>query len=726
MRFAIPVGTLLVAIAVGVASADEKSYGLDKRIAWNHSKVVGSPDPPLPYQVKQTFTKLKIPYPIAIAREPGTTNLIVAYQLKAWIGAGRIVRIKDDPDVEKSDELLALDGIAYGVTFHPDFEKNGYIYVGSNGPLSSGPKKTRVTRYTIDRKAPHGLDPDSAKVIIEWESDGHNGGDVAFGKDGMLYVTSGDGTSDSDTNLAGQDISRLLAKVLRIDVDHPDKDREYSVPKDNPFVDVKDARPETWAYGFRNPWRIHIDRATGDVFVGQNGQDLWEQVYLVEKGANYGWSVVEGGHPFYPDRKQGPTKISKPFIDHHHSEMRSLTGGLVYHGKKFPDLQGAYIYGDWSTGRIWGVKHEKGKITWHKELANTPLQITGFGLDSHGEILIADHGGGAFYQLEVAPKDEHPAQFPRKLSETGLFTSVKGHETDPALIPYSVNAPLWSDGADKERFIALPGESKIDFSDSRGWNFPEGTVLVKTFFVASPARRPQRIETRLLTRQIGKWVGYSYLWNNEQSDADLVPAGGTDREYDVWDNTAPDKKRKQKWHYPSRTECMVCHSRAANFALGLNVLQMNKVHNYGDVQDNQLRTLEHIGVFSKELPKAPTEYPHLVDPYDAREDLDKRARSYLHANCAICHVEAGGGNAKIDLEFGTAIDKMRLFDIKPSHHTYDIADARLIAPGDPDRSVLLERLRRRGDGQMPPLASARTDTVALEMLRQWVKQMKRD
>src|SRR5262249_17637355 len=152
---------------------------------------------------------------------------------------------------------------------------------------------------------------------------------------------------------------------------------------------------------------------------------------------------------------------------------------------------------------------------------------------------------------------------------------------EPALIPYSVNAPLWSDGADKERFIALPGTSHIEFTTQNGWNFPEGSVLVKTF---SLDRR--RIETRLLTKQVGKWVGYSYVWNDEQTDAELVPAAGMDKTFSVRDPRAPKGKREQQWHYPSRTECMVCHSRAANFVLGLNVLQMNKEHDYGGVSDN--------------------------------------------------------------------------------------------------------------------------------------------
>jgi glucose/arabinose dehydrogenase len=299
-----------------------------QRVPWDTSHVVGSPNPPPPYRVVRTFAKLKIPCPIGAVHQPGSDRLLLIHQMWPWGGHGRILRIKDDPNADAYELVLDLDGIAYGLTCHPDFAKNGYLYVGDNGPMN-GAKKTRLTRYTMDTTPPYHLDPKSAKVIIEWDSDGHNGGDVAFGNDGMLYVTSGDGTSDSDTNHTGQDLGKLLAKVLRIDVDHPDPGRAYSVPKDNPFVGVAGARPETWAYGFRNPWRVHVDRRTGDLWVGQNGQDLWEQVYLVQRGANYGWSAYEGSHPFYVERLRGPSPLSPPTAEHPHSEMRSLTGGVV-------------------------------------------------------------------------------------------------------------------------------------------------------------------------------------------------------------------------------------------------------------------------------------------------------------------------------------------------------------------------------------------------------------
>ncbi len=757
-----------------------RPYGVERLVPLKTSKVIGSPDPPPPFRPVRVYPDLKVSFPIAVVRQPDSDSLLVIHQTRPY-GRTDIGRMNDDPKVRDLEQVLDHDGTAYDITFHPRFKENGYLYIGWNG-LASAPaaeKKTRITRYTMERTPPYRLDPKSAVEIIAWQSDGHNGGAMRFGHDGMLYVTSGDGTSDSDTNIVGQDMSTLLAKVLRIDVDHPDPGKTYSVPKDNPFVNMKGARPEIWAYGLRNPWRMTVDTQTGHLWVGQNGQDLWEQAYLVGKGENYGWSVMEGSHPFYPNRKPGPTPFVKPTVEHHHSESRSLTGGIVYYGQRHPELRGAYIYGDYSTGKVWAVRHDGERILWHKEIADTRLQITGFGIDPRGEILICDHRGqgkGGLYTLEPTPKSTAVNSFPRKLSESGLFRSVKGHVMEPALIPYSVNAPLWGDNAFKERWLGLPGtHPTIDFTTSRGWGFPDRTVIVKSFGLemeeGNPASR-RWIETRFLTQQQGEWFGYSYAWDDAQTEGVLVDAKGRDRVVTIKVPKSaehPDGVRKQTWHYPSRTECMVCHSRAANWVLGLTELQMNKVHDYGGgVRDNQLRTLEHLGLFrinpqeamrnalreeaqakglttkevdafmerqtatreqrgsvtSSLLALPPEKYRRLVDPYDPKADLTARARSYLHSNCAQCHVEAGGGNAQIDLEFATKLDQMRLIDVKPQHHTFGLPDARLIAPGHPERSVLLHRMAHRDAGHMPPLATVLVDRQAVDMLREWIRQMK--
>jgi uncharacterized repeat protein (TIGR03806 family) len=765
---------------MGPDERTQSPFGIDRRIPLTTSRVIGSPDPPLPPRARRVYPKLKLTNPVTVVQEPGSDRLLVI--LHEASGASRLLRFRDDPDVDSAETLLSVDRMAYSIAFHPGFERNGYLYLSSKGPLSAqGPGgKMQIARFSVARRAPFGLDPASEQVIVEWPSNGHNGGGLVFGQDGMLYITTGDGTSDSDDDNVGQDLTRLLAKLLRIDVDHPEPGKAYSVPKDNPFAGVKDARPETWAFGFRNPWRMTLDRETGHIWVGNGGQDLWETAHLVERGANYGWSVYEGSHPFYLNRKLGPAPLTKPTLEHHHSESRSLTGGIVYYGSRFPELRGAYIYGDYSTGKIWAARHDGTRLLWQKEIADTTLQITCFGTDSRGEILIVDmkdKDEGGIYTLEATPAvtSSAPGAFPTRLSESGLFRSVKGHVPEPALIPYTVNAALWSDGAYKERYIALPGDnSRIEMTASGGWNFPERAVLVKSFALdIEEGKQTSRrwVETRFLTKQEGEWVGYSYQWNEAQTEATLVEASGADREFVIRvpkSSQSPDGVRKQKWHYPSRAECMVCHSRAANFVLGLTTRQMNLERDYGKIRDNQLRVLEHLGmlrlnwrqkieddlraearsrgmkegemedyvrkssensgqrqpVVSSLLAVAPDKYPRLVNPYDPKQQLDRRARAYLHANCSQCHVAAGGGNSQIDLEFTTAWEKTRLFDVRPVHDAYGLPDARLIAPGSPERSVLLHRMSHRDRGHMPPLATSIVDRDAVKLMGEWIRGMK--
>ncbi len=758
---------------VRFASASETNatvHSLRNRPHFADSMVAGSPEPPLPYRAVRAYPDLKLEWPIDVQVEPGSKRLVVIEEQGAY-GPTKIMRTTDASHQTELELLFDPKGVAYSIAFHPKFLENGFMYIGSNGKNEGEKHKSRIVRYTLSRAAPFGLVGDEM-TVIDWEANGHNGAALTFGRDGMMYVTTGDGTSDSDANVVGQDLSKVLAKVLRIDVDHPTPGRSYSVPKDNPFIHVANAAPETWAYGLRNPWRITTDAKTGHIWVGNNGQDMWEQVYLIERGANYGWSVFEGGHPFYSKRQLGPTPHVLPTVDHPHSEARSLTGGVVYYGDKLPELRGAYIYGDYSTGKIWAIKHDGTAIVWHREIADTPFQISAVSVDANGELIVVDHRGdkqGGLYHLEPVPADSTPNRFPRLLSQTGLMQNMPQHQVARGLIPYGVNAPFWSDGAMKSRFIALPTDGQIEIPDQWAWQFPDKTVIMKSFSLEQIAGDPTSkhwIETRLLVKEQGEWVGYSYAWNKEQTEAELVAAGGRDEDFSI---AEPDGVRTQRWHYPSRTECMVCHTRAAGYLLGLTTVQMNKEQDYGNgLKSNQLDALESMGVLktnwvahaqdamrtqmaseghSKEeidsdvsklktlagqrtvkmngmMGKTGGENRKLVDPHDASANLEHRARAFLHSNCAYCHVEAGGGNAKMNLSYYAELAQMNIVDVEPIHHHFDIPEAKLIAPGSPDRSVLLHRVGIRGPGQMPQLSTNRIDQKSLAMLKAWVTEIK--
>lgn len=729
---------------------DGQLVGIEKRLPLTTSHVVGSPDPPLPLRAKRAWPGVDFKHSLFIGQDAGSERFLVAEQ------AGRILALERDQSVSTTNLFFELaDHDFYSFHFHPGFATNRFVFIFANGPntkqtnsagveLGGTNKFNRILRYTV---TPEGrADAKSEVEIIKWWSNGHNGGEMAFGLDKMLYITSGDGTSDSDGNNTGQDISDLNSGLLRIDIEHPDPGKQFSIPKDNPFWNIPGARPELWAYGFRNPWRLTMDPSDGALLVGDIGQDLWEMIELVKRGSNFGWSVREGNHPFRAQRVLGPHPVTPPLVEHPHAEARSITGGFVYQGKRFAELRGTYIYGDYGTGKIWSLRRKGDKVVSLREIADTPHQPLAFCEGRAGEIFYADYAG-AIYELEPTPKEtKKRPPFPKTLSESGLFAKVKGHVVQPALIPYSVNSPLWSDGAHKERFLALPGDAQIVFNEGGGWKFPEETVLVKSFALDLEAGNPksrQWVETRFMLLEQNEWVGYSYRWNDAQTEAYLVEAKGQDRDYKIKDARAPGGTRKQTWHYPSRAECMTCHSRAAQFVLGVTTVQMNREHDYAGVKANQLRTLEHIGVFTQKadkpgknekgdkpavakLPKPPEKLPSLADPYDEKADLELRARSYLHANCSHCHVEAGGGNSAITLRSTTKTDQTHLIGVEPLHDKFGLTNALLVAPGAPERSILLQRVLRVGQGQggMPPLAKSIVDEPAVKMLGEWIKQLK--
>ncbi len=753
----IAVGLTLSNFATSTAQPDKgvpKQFGLEKRVPWTSSNVKGSPEPPPPFRTEPAFPKLpKFDEPLDMTYAPGTNRLFIAERM------GKLFSFVNKKDADKIDLALELKDAngkkqtIYAFTFHPKFKDNGFIFVTwiPDGSKEGLPKGTRVSRFTVKGEPPV-VDRASEKIIFEWPNGGHNGGCLKFGPDGMLYIVTGDGSGIADSLDIGQDLSSIFAKLLCIDVDNPPAGKAYGIPKANPFVNTKGARPEVYAYGLRQLWRFSFDRTEGDLWGGEVGQDLWEMIYKIKQGGNYGWSVMEGTHPFRPDRKMGPTGILKPVVEHSHADFRSITGGFVYHGKRIKELQGHYIYGDFDTGRVWTFKYGVIKVAGnkatqgalaHRELARTTYRIITFAEDAVGELYFVDYTGGGIHQLVKAPVAKTQAAFPRKLSETGIFASTKDHKVSPGVIPYSVNAQLWGDHAEKERFLAIPNNGQIGFDEITypqpspgappGWRFPDGTVLVKTFSMDMERGNPKsrkRLETRLLhfqqfpgNQEYGDqyWRGYTYVWNDEQTDAELLEEKGADRLLKI---KVGDKTVEQNYRFPSRAECTLCHTNAAKFALGVSTMQMNKDHNYDGVIANQLATLEHIGMFTKKLPAAPAKLAKLADFNDKSLLVDVRARSYLHSNCSHCHVKWGGGNAEFKLLVDLDLKDMGIVNVPPAHGSFNIKDAKLVVPGQPEQSILLQRMNMTTLGRMPHIGSRVVDDQAVKLVHDWIKGMK--
>jgi len=703
--------------------------GLPHRAQWTTSRVIGSPEPPHPYRLQRAFPLHKFHNPVYLTPEPGTDRLFVMEYSEAVVRA-----IRDDPKSKEEVKILQFPvakgkkAEAFSIAFHPNYLKNRLVYIFANVRNEKEPRDehNKIVRFRVGTTPPYAILPESGQVIIEWASAGHDGGDMGFGPDGCLYITAGDGTTGSDPDITGQDLTDLRASMLRIDVDHPANGKPYGIPKDNPFLHIPKARPEIWAFGLRAPWRMSFDPPTGNLWVGEVGQDLWEMIHLVRRGGNYGWSVMEGTHSFYPDRKIGPAPISPPIIEHHHSEARSITGGYVYHGKRLPELANYYLYCCYQMGTVWAFRYENGRVLDHHVLAHSTYHCASWGRDHAGELYLVALSGEIF-RLEANPAaKDGAARFPERLSDTGLFASVAEERPAPGVISYSVNAPAWHDGAGLSRLLAVPNADTIDPNTSHGWDFMDGAVLAQTLSLemeqGHPASR-KNIETRLLTRQGGEWFGYSYAWDESQTDAHLVPKEGRERKLRIGDAAVPGGSRQQTWHYLARAECMVCHSRAANFVLGLSTLQMNRTQESGGVTANQMSALNAAGYFHPPLASPPAAHPHLVNPYDPSADLEVRVRSYLHANCSQCHVADGGGNARMELEFTTPRDKMNVIGVAPLQGKFGIPDAELIAPGDPFRSVMLYRISKLGGGRMPQAGSAMVDRQAVDLFHRWIRSL---
>lgn len=741
------IGLVLLAGALGLAIASlartespKPPAAPPKRVPWTTSKVHGSPEPPAPYRLEVAFPKVKFFEPLEVTAAPGGKRLFVATR------PGKLYSFVPERKTDKVDLLMDAKKIVYGLALHPKFATNGHFYVVYIvDPSKEEPRGTRLSRFTAKGDPPK-ADPSTEKVILEWPSGGHNGGCMRFGPDGYLYIATGDGSGIADQLETGQNLGDLLGSILRIDVDRADKGLAYAIPKDNPFIKTKGARPEIWAYGLRQPWKFSFDRKSGALWAGEVGQDLWEMVLKIEKGGNYGWSVMEGSHPFRPERKKGPTPILPPIVEHSHADFRSITGGYVYHGTRLKELTGSYIYGDFDTGRIWALRHDGKKVTKHEELYDSPLRIVAFGEDNDGEVYALDWVGGQLHRLVKAPPSKEKNRFPRKLSETGLFTSTKDLTPAPGLIPYSVNAQLYSDNALKERYLAIPGDGKIEVDAIeypqpapgavRGWKFPSGTVAVKTFFLETEPGKPatrKRLETRLLhfeklagSEEVGDqyWFGYTYVWNDEQTDAVLLDAKGLDKTFTIKDAAAPRGVRQQTWRFPSRAECTLCHTMPAKYVLGLNTQQLNRDHAYPHGTANQLATWEKLGLFTRALPAAPAKLAKLADYDDARHDLATRARSYLQANCAHCHMKWGGGNAEFQLLSTLKLPDLGIVNVKPGQGTFQLTDPKILKPGKPEESMIYHRMTLTGLGRMPHVGSKVVDARGAKLIHDWIKAMK--
>jgi uncharacterized repeat protein (TIGR03806 family) len=588
-----------------------------------------------------------------------------------------------------------------GMAFHPRFATNGQVFLSYTAPSATSPVNLRsvVARFT-SKDGGKTLEPTPEELLsLDQPFENHNGGNIAFGPDGRLYLGLGDGGSAGDPNNNAQNTQSLLGKLLRIGVDGS---KPYAIPADNPFA-LGGGRKEIYALGFRNPWRYSFDRATGELWLADVGQSSWEEIDRVVKGGNYGWKPKEGDHCFGSNPCNQPGLID-PVWEYDHSQGVSITGGFVYRGSALPPLIGQYLYGDFGSGRIWALAPDAQNALFSRLLLETGLAIASFAEGADGELYVIDFSGGKLYQLAPAP--QQTGTFPTTLSATGCFDAAHPGQVAPGVLPYDVNSPLWSDGAVKERFMALPDGARIHVEADGDFTFPVGTVLIKSFSLGG-----KRVETRLLVRHTdGAWGGYTYEWNAAQTDAALLDADKTVQ-----------LPGGQSWTFPSRAQCVQCHTAAAGGSLGPEIAQLNRDLAYpGGLTANQLATLDHIGLFDGALDLLPSELPQLSRPSDPSRPLEPRAKAYLHANCSFCHRPLGTGRGPADFRAATPLSNMGVCDAAPTVGDLGVANARLLAPGASARSIISVRMHALDDRRMPPVGRALVDSDGTAVVDGWI------
>ncbi len=280
-----------------------------------------------------------------------------------------------------------------GLAFHPDYENNGYFYIDYT---ASDPVRTVIARYKVDASDPNKADKNSELVILEvlQPHSNHNGGQISFGLDDYLYIALGDGGSGGDPDGNGQNLQTLLGSILRIDIDNPSNGLDYGIPGDNPYIgNTQGYKEEIYAYGLRNPWRFSFDNETGWLWAGDVGQSSWEEIDIIEKGKNYGWNIMEGNHCYSPSTGCDTTGLELPIWEYGHNVGHSITGGYVYRGTKFTELNGSYIYGDFEYGQIWALQYNGTSDPVNTLLCDTNLEITSFGVDENNEQYLCEISG---------------------------------------------------------------------------------------------------------------------------------------------------------------------------------------------------------------------------------------------------------------------------------------------------------------------------------------------
>lgn len=709
------------------------------------------------------FPQLSFIDPIVFTPHPNQHLLFVGQR------DGQVFYFENDDSIQQKEAFLDLreqvgiveDAGFLGLAFHPDFGKptkagRNYFYTyystrdsnGGHQPQVPIPPKCEPRIWFGGYLVLSRWEVEEGSLVVKAESElimiklrlynsTHRGGGLFFGNDGFLYLSTGDQGQYQTAQIMN---NNLEGGVLRIDVDmdstrsheplwkmpqDPRGDDEisgvgYFIPNQNPFVDLAEqVFTEYYAIGYRNPYRMSQDPLTGNIFLGDVGSWVSEEINLVESGDNAGWPVWEDStaknrcmynlQALAPEHKLPLTSFAR-------SDANAIIGGYVYRGTQVPFLYGKYICADFGIGdEVFTVDPVTGE---YQFLLNfSPTNIISFGQDQQGEVYVLHEGNNVkLYRFKVSGNVQAP---PAKLSEIDAFEDLPNLEPAKALIPYEMNVPFWSDGAQKFRWMVIPNdgvhdspEEKIVFSETEPWQFPIGSVLIKHFELGG-----KRLETRFLVHgEDSIWYGLTYKWRPDNSEADLLE--------NSLDESVVVDGEAQIWHYPSQSECLSCHTKGAGNVLGPSTRQLNRNIRYpgSTLAINQLVQLNYLQMFSPSLKEE--DIPHFLTSTPSSQvgaPLEDRARAYLDANCAYCHQPETGNRAGFDLRLSVSLADQGLLDGELIDNL-GIDNAKALVMKEPDLSMIFHRIKELETGiAMPPLAKSKVDEAGVELIRQWIK-----
>jgi glucose/arabinose dehydrogenase len=683
---------------------------------------------------------------VTITSPPGRPHVLIT------AGLGGLVRILDRAQNNRTNIFLDLqDRVVTGgesglcsIVFHPGYATNGYLFAFyCHQPVGSTNIYARVSRFSVDPQDPDRALPDSEWPLITQLHRGglHYAGDMHFGPDGYLYISLGDEGYTHSWDNAGRWDFNFFSAILRIDPDqrpggippnphpavHPGT---YLVPPDNPYFNrtnyiigednlnfdmrSENLRTEFWAVGFRNPWRMSFDSETGDLYANDVGVSHREEINIVARGRHHGWYWKEGSNPwpFFVPR----SGLADPIYEYEHTEARvAITGSHMYRDSRQPEFDGKYLFADW-TGQIYAMpRFEDGRHGPPEMLAFVENIATIAKDPLDGSVLL----GGAVLQRLV--RVTNSVVLPSKLSETGLFASTESLQPSAGLLGYEVNQPFWSDHAIKRRWFGLPeGTERIEFSPAGNWNAPVGTVWVKHFDFPISDVDPElrrRLETRVIVRTEDGVYGVTYRWNASGTDAELVDPSGAEEDLQIETSSG---HRIQRWRYPSRTECLTCHTPIGGHALSFNVAQLNRP---GAGGTNQLLALLSAGYFEG----SPVVQPNLLPAHPALDDetvsLEHRVRTYLGVNCSYCHQPGSGNRSPWDGRPSTPLAGASIVGQLAIHQAstgFQIFATNIVETGSPEGSIMYRRLSEFGPLHMPPLGTTVLNTQAIGLLGRWI------